>query len=129
MTLHPTQHLARTVTSMVAERTQCRDDIDVDIRQFNIDSDTTLTIISLHDGSNRLTLSISTIRHAARNYQGLISATYRTAVGTPDEQFTLAMESTISHDVVPSAEHHRLSMVLDDWMNVSLPHRQQLAHA
>lgn len=129
MTLHPTQHLARTVTSMVAERTQCRNDLDVDIRQFDIDTDTALTVISLHDGSNRLTISTSTIRHAASSYQGLISVTYRTAVGTPDEQFTLGMESTINHDFIAPAELHRLSRTLDGWMNVSLPHRRQLAHA
>lgn len=114
---------------MVADLTQHRSDIDVDIKQFNVDAATVLTIISLHDGQSQLTISTSTIREQRRTTRGVISAAYRTAVNTVDEQFTYAMEATIDTDIIPQDVLERLSATLHQWMGVSAANRRELAFA
>lgn len=114
---------------MVAEHTQFRHEIDVDIRQLNIDQFTVLTIISLHDGQSQLTISTSTIHQPRRVARGVVSAAYRTNVNTADEQHTKAMDTTIDTDTIPRHVLTELSNTLTQWMSVTATNRRDLAFA
>lgn len=114
---------------MVAEHTQFRHDIDVDIRQFNIDQFTVLTIISLHDGQSQLTISTSTIHQPRRFARGVVSVAYRTNVNTADEHYTQALNTTIGDNTIPHHTLTELSNTLAQWMSVTAANRRDLAFA
>lgn len=124
-----TRNLARAIISSVAKHTQHRDDIRVDVRQFNVDASTVLSIISLHDGQNQLTITTSTIREARRSTRGMVAATYRTGVNTEDEQYTQAMALAVDSDIIPHETLEQVAAVLDQWMNAPATSRRELAYA